>query len=255
MSQPNCHYGYGIPVHPATDLFPLIEGDEYVKFCSDIQQNGLTAPIVIHNGQLVDGRNRLRACEDVGVKPRFVQWFEIYKGAMSITRWIWSVNAQRRHLTAEQVLAVEVSVNAYERRLAGLQRQIERGHRGKEGGRGHKKSLLTDAREKAAPPSTSRFFAEQADTSQYKAQQALTIQRKDPELLKSVARGEMTLLEAMKQLPSQSSIQASAPAPFDVEKTVARVMRVVDAALADSPADLRPTLLTRLRKALDEVLS
>jgi hypothetical protein len=40
----------------------------------DIRQNGLVEPVALLDGLVLDGRNRLRACEIAGVEPRFVEW-------------------------------------------------------------------------------------------------------------------------------------------------------------------------------------
>ena len=100
---------------------------------------------MLHEGQIVDGRNRLLVCRAVDVEPRFVEWRDIYKGPMTLARWIWSVNVERRHLTLDQIVAVEVAINAWEEREAARRRQDEarkaQGEHGKEGGRGNKKPL------------------------------------------------------------------------------------------------------------------
>jgi ParB-like chromosome segregation protein Spo0J len=57
-------------IHPAADVFPMLPDDELAALAEDIKQNGLMYPIVTAvDGILIDGRNRLRACEMVGVEP------------------------------------------------------------------------------------------------------------------------------------------------------------------------------------------
>ena len=50
--------------HPAAALFPLlpIGGPEFGELVTDIDAHGLLQPIVLHEGQVLDGRNRYRAC-------------------------------------------------------------------------------------------------------------------------------------------------------------------------------------------------
>lgn len=52
-----------IPFHPLANLFPLIEGDEFVAFAEDIRLNGVRDEIVLLDGETLDGRNRYRALE------------------------------------------------------------------------------------------------------------------------------------------------------------------------------------------------
>ena len=42
--------------HPLADLFPLVEGDEFAGLVEDIRANGLLTPIVLFEGQVLDGR-------------------------------------------------------------------------------------------------------------------------------------------------------------------------------------------------------
>ena len=50
-------------IHPAADLFPMVDGDELAALCADIQERGLQQPIIVwRDGTLLDGRNRLVAC-------------------------------------------------------------------------------------------------------------------------------------------------------------------------------------------------
>ena len=58
-----------IRVHPAADLFPMNSDDEIQEMGENIKANGLTSPIVFTpDRQLIDGRNRLEACERAGLK-------------------------------------------------------------------------------------------------------------------------------------------------------------------------------------------
>ena len=77
-----------LEVHPAAGLFPLLEGDELQDLAEDIRKNGLDQSIVLHEGKVLDGRNRLRACEIAGVEPRFTQW----AGGGDPTDWVVSTN-------------------------------------------------------------------------------------------------------------------------------------------------------------------
>ena len=62
-----------LPVHPAADAFPMHDEDDLNRLAVDIAQNGLKHPIVMTpDGQVLDGRNRLAACQLVRVEPEFV---------------------------------------------------------------------------------------------------------------------------------------------------------------------------------------
>ena len=61
-----------IEFHGIANIFPLIHGREFVDLKQDIKTNGVHESIVMYEGQILDGRNRFRACQEVGVTPEFV---------------------------------------------------------------------------------------------------------------------------------------------------------------------------------------
>ena len=66
-----------IEIHPAAECFRLMHKDELDSLIEDIKANGLRDRITLGriNGhetlQLVDGRNRLIACQELGILPQF----------------------------------------------------------------------------------------------------------------------------------------------------------------------------------------
>ena len=92
--------------HEIADLFPLIEGDEFQLLCGDIKKEGLNHPVILLDDEILDGRNRYRACVEIGIEPTY----EHYKGDDPLA-FVLSENLHRRHLTASQraALAAEVA--------------------------------------------------------------------------------------------------------------------------------------------------
>jgi ParB-like chromosome segregation protein Spo0J len=89
-----------LKIHPAAESARLMRDDELAELAADIAENGQADPITIGrlNGSktLVDGRNRLRACEIAGVEPRFEE-IE-FESEDAIKRFVRSRN-ERRNLT------------------------------------------------------------------------------------------------------------------------------------------------------------
>ena len=87
-----------IAPHPAAELFPMLDDARLAELAADIRENGLREPIQILDGQIIDGRNRHRACEMAGVTPQFKQV------AADANPWalVWSLNGQRRDLSTDQ---------------------------------------------------------------------------------------------------------------------------------------------------------
>ncbi len=99
---------FSVEIHPAAELFPLMGDDDLTALASDIKANGLRQPIVLDGeGRLLDGRNRLAACEQAKVEPVFAT----VNGSDPVA-YVVSLNVKRRNLTASQraVAAAEATL-------------------------------------------------------------------------------------------------------------------------------------------------
>jgi hypothetical protein len=97
MSEAVTADGEVLQVHPAADIFPMLDDEALAELAEDIKENGLRVPIVVDsNGIVIDGRNRLAACKMAEVEPSF----QTYDG--DPLSFIISANIQRRHLNAGQ---------------------------------------------------------------------------------------------------------------------------------------------------------
>ena len=89
----------GYKVHEFASRFPLIEGTEFDELVEDIKKNGLKETVKAdHLGQIVDGRNRLRACEKAGIEPEI----ETLPENTDVLSLIIQKNLLRRHLSVGQ---------------------------------------------------------------------------------------------------------------------------------------------------------
>jgi len=88
-----------MPFHPLADCFPLIEGAAFDLFVADIKSNGLKEAVVVLDGQILDGRNRARACERLGIDLINVQYDPANGDPLA---YVISKNLHRRHLNESQ---------------------------------------------------------------------------------------------------------------------------------------------------------
>jgi hypothetical protein len=95
-------------VHPAADLFPLMDDDELRRLANDIKQNGLKNHILVQGNVILDGRNRYRALRLLDETI----YTDEYRGNGSVTKMIVSLNLHRRHLNESQRAIVAESLTA-----------------------------------------------------------------------------------------------------------------------------------------------
>jgi hypothetical protein len=105
--------------HPLADIFPLLEGDAFDELVADIKANGLREKMDLYEGKIIDGRNRHRALQRLGIDPsadpkkyfRKAIYAHTTGGDIApheqdndarVRAYVISKNIHRRHLTAEQ---------------------------------------------------------------------------------------------------------------------------------------------------------
>jgi hypothetical protein len=83
-------------IHPLSEKYPLMDAEEFAAFKADLAAHGLKNPIWLFEGRVLDGRNRLRACLELGIEPVFAE----FEGSQSdAAAFVDSQNLHRRHLS------------------------------------------------------------------------------------------------------------------------------------------------------------
>jgi hypothetical protein len=95
-----------VEYHEVCSIFPPMTPEEYQALVQDIKANGLIESIKTWRGKVIDGRSRLQACQELGIKPRFQEW----DGKGSLLQYVIGLNVHRRHLTAGQKAALAVNL-------------------------------------------------------------------------------------------------------------------------------------------------
>ena len=177
-----------IELHPLCTLFPRLIGSEFDTLREDIKANGLRAPIVLHDGMILDGGNRYRACLEAGVEPTFSK----FDGG-NLVSFVLSVNLHRRHMTAGQQAAIVASAQDWGK----AQVQGANRHTIKTGNVAGLETVADRAAESGASERTQRM--------------ADKVAKANPELAKQVAHGEKSLPQALREI-SPPKQQAYDPA-------------------------------------------
>lgn len=106
--------GFSGEVHPLAAKYALLPDDEMADLVAHIGENGLVQACVLDwRGRLVDGRNRLRACREAGIEPRFVTNPDL-TDEKKVARYIRGANNMRRHHSKGQRVASDAICRAAE---------------------------------------------------------------------------------------------------------------------------------------------
>ena len=175
-------------LHPLCTLFPRIAGAEFDALVADIKVNGLTQPITTHNGMILDGGNRYRACVEAGVEPTFRKF-----AGTNVVTFVLSANLHRRHLSAGQQAAIVASAQDW------AQAQTV-------GNPAFKQKC------NVAPLATATSRAAESGASLRTQKMADKVAKADPALAIEVGHGTVSLPKAVAQVEGKSKV-AAAPKP------------------------------------------
>jgi len=203
----------------------------------------LIEPIVISKGQIIDGRNRYRACRELGIEPHFVEW-STFNYRHSVQTWIWAKNIERRHLTSDQrVMMATMFEDWAERETAAALRKTEvlRTY-----GRGRSKRVNQKSGSPLNPHerSTAGQIAATAKVSRYKAEQAIAVAKRNPAVAPRVLNGEVKLKDALPPVKRKE---------FDIDREVRRMAASVRAWVGGIPSEYRPKCLNLLVSQIKEL--
>jgi N6-adenosine-specific RNA methylase IME4 len=203
-----------LDVHPAADLFPLMDAERFAALVADIRAKGLLHPIVLCNGKILDGRHRYRACIEAGVVPKFIDYIG------NPFDYAWSVNGQRRDLVAEQRAALWLEAiegseawRAEQKRIAHTADE-KRSEAQKGIPKADKERAATtcgSTSDKSAKASTAAAKASGTNRGAIERQQMLRNNR--PDLAAKVRSGELKPNEAKWQMRSEAVLEKAQTSP------------------------------------------
>jgi ParB-like chromosome segregation protein Spo0J len=84
--------------HELANIFPMTGSEAYAQLRDDIKKYGLLEPITVWDNKILDGRNRAKACMELGIEPVYVE----YTGNDPVG-FILSKHIHRRQMTQSQL--------------------------------------------------------------------------------------------------------------------------------------------------------
>jgi hypothetical protein len=166
-----------LEAHPYANYFPLMNAKDMADLAADIAaKEGLGLPIILYQGKILDGRNRLTGCKKVKVKPHFVEFTGNEEKAWDLVE---TLNLHRRDLKPGQ-------------RALGAAKAYRANGDHKPG----PKSVKT-------LPNSMASLASQFKTSKPSIIQALDLLDEAPDLALEVEMDQISLAQASKELASR----------------------------------------------------
>lgn len=95
--------------HPLSAAFPTMTAEEFQSLKDSIQSIGVQNPIVIHEGQVIDGWHRYCAARDLGLECPVLEM----DPGIDPKDFVLAQNKSRRHITAGQIAMAIASVNKW----------------------------------------------------------------------------------------------------------------------------------------------
>ena len=185
-----------VEFHGLANIFPLMRDEEFAALKDDIRQHGQREPIWTHDGKIIDGRNRYRACSELGIEPLTRVW----NRDGSLVSFILSINLHRRHLSSSQKAVIALDV---EKHLA-----TEAKERQRQGGGDYNKKAVSqkfDQPDRNAGKAAAQAAALVGTNRQY-VSAAKRLAATTPDLIPVVRDGIVTIEDA-KQLASLPEAQ------------------------------------------------
>jgi len=173
-----------LSAHPAAEIFPLMDGQDLDKLALDIQAHGLLEPICLYEGQILDGRNRYRACLLLGVEPSFT---ECDLNGVNPVEYALSKNLHRRHLTTAQRATLALDLLPYFTEAAAERRRWL-------GKKSDEEQLTPEAME--ARGMAAEKAAEIAGVGLSTVQKTIAIQKRNPRIIAQMRAGEIRSVDA-----------------------------------------------------------
>jgi ParB-like chromosome segregation protein Spo0J len=240
--------------HPIAALFPDLSPSDFDALKEDIRRNGVKIPILLHGGVILDGRQRYRACRELGVPCPSVEW-------NGVDPWleVQSRNLLRRQLAAEQVYAIRLLAARRFPELAdsiAAERAAARARKAQASGQPRGVKALSRSRDRLRESADG--IGAQVGVSGSTVKRIERLARDAPQLLPRVAAGEMSVRRALRETVQRVApvgVPESVEAPaLAVERATSQICRLAREACERCPRELREELLLRLQREIRQLL-
>ncbi len=166
-------------IHPKCADVREMTADEYDRLRTSIAVHGYDPayPIIVHEGMILDGRHRYKACRELNIEPVVIEWTPTGDDTPEL---VVLRSLARRHMTKSELAALAVEALPAQERLA-----QERMKAGK-----------ADPAAKVRQGTAAKAVAEAAGVSERLVQDAKKLKEDAPDEFEAVKKGEKSICEA-----------------------------------------------------------
>ena len=200
---------HGFPVHPAAEVYPLITGTQLEEFCQSVRKKmTVYEPVVFHDGQILDGRNRLLAVErikkETGREPDWKREEIDASSGELLADFVERKNKHRRQMTQDQEAASAVKLHGVRETELSERRQKASRFGSDPGGLvatpeiGSPSEVPKTRQTGKRNPTTAARIAAKAGVKKHRVEKALKVQKEQgDDGLNKVLNGEVMLSTAV----------------------------------------------------------
>ena len=170
-----------LQAHKYSKLIPEQTEEEYSRLKKDIQKNGLLDPITLFGDQILDGRHRYKACNELEITPVFIEC-NIDPLSFVLSK------IKHRNLTSSQHAAIAIEASEIVEELETEAR--ERMESGKS----------QDPREQIPQGKVAEKLAKIFNTNDRYIKDAKIIKREEPETFEEIKRGAISITKAKREM-------------------------------------------------------
>jgi hypothetical protein len=179
-----------IEPHPLAELIPPMSDVDYAGLLAGIRENGQREPVVLLDGQVLDGRTRCRACQELNLAPVTREFGSRATDGRDPVAFVIDMNLRRRQMTEAEKVKAAV-------RLVELWGDLRRRTPSNDGVRN--------------PRGATAEAASRCGVSESKVARALMVRREAPDLYERM--GELTVNTACRQARERRRTAPPEPAP------------------------------------------
>lgn len=181
------------------NIFPEAKAEDFARLRDDIIASGFdqNQPITIFQGAILDGWNRQRACDEIGIKPTYTAFSGTDADAIA---FVMRTN-KRRNLNSGQWACIAAEADDL---LAVIRDQVERERIEKQKANAanqHQEALGKKLPQPSTPKDdqkTATKAAELFNTNRTYVNQAVKMKEQAPDVFEQVKAGKMTMQDANK---------------------------------------------------------